>query len=362
MKQKQLLGRLALGISLASVACEKTETSTQALTPQSSAARSASAGPTVSVAPSAEAAPSASAGASSAAPPSAPAPGTLAVCERPESAQFDAASNAWYVSCMAKPDVAGDGFIAKLNAAADAVVTEKFTAGLNEPKGIRIRAGKLYVSDVAELVTIEVATGRVLAKTPVTGIHPDVPSAPFLNDVAVSEATGNVYVSDNRNDTLYLFNAEGVAPRLLFKSPTLEAPNGLLLDERPGVTPRLLIAAMGPGLKSGRTDKLGAVLAIDLDDFDDGDRVNVTYVSQRIGNLDGIELDGADLLVTDTYGGRLMRVSPTSTTRHFGQGDAYIVRQGFTRAADLGLDPATRRALVPQLSNGTVVLVDLNAS
>jgi hypothetical protein len=79
-----------------------------------------------------------------------PAPGTLAVCERPESAQFDAVSNAWYVSCMAKPDIAGDGFIAKLNAAADSVVTEKFTTGLNEPKGIRIRAGKLYVSDVTE--------------------------------------------------------------------------------------------------------------------------------------------------------------------------------------------------------------------
>src|SRR5688500_3303047 len=110
MSQKQLLGRLALGISLTSTACEKTETSPQALTP--------------------------------------PAPGTLAVCERPESAQFDAVSNAWYVSCMAKPDVAGDGFIAKLNAAADSVVTEKFTTGLNEPKGIRIRAGKLYISDV----------------------------------------------------------------------------------------------------------------------------------------------------------------------------------------------------------------------
>jgi hypothetical protein len=334
MRQEQLLGRLALGIGLASAACEKAETSTLALSAQSSGALSGSA--------------------------AAPA---LAVCERPESAQFDAGSNAWYVSCMAKPDVAGDGFIAKLNAAGDAIVTEKFTTGLNEPKGIRIRGGKLYVSDVTELVTIEVATGRALGKTSVVGAHPEVPSSPFLNDVAVSEATGNVYVSDNRNDTLYRFDADGGAPRLLVKSPSLEAPNGLLVDERPGVTPRLLVAAMGPGLASGRTDKLGAVLAIALGDLDDGDgRVEVTYVSQRIGNLDGIELDAGDLLVTDTYGGRLMRVSPTSTTPHFGEGDAQIVRQGFARGADLGFDPARRRALVPQLSNGTVVLVDLSAS
>jgi hypothetical protein len=215
---------------------------------------------------------------------------------------------------------------------------------------------------VTELVTIEVATGRVLAKASIVGIHPDVPSSPFLNDVAVSEATGNVYVSDNRNDTLYRFNAEGAAPRLLVKSPSLEAPNGLLVDERPGVPPRLLVAAMGPGLASGRTDKLGAVLAIALSDLDDGDaRIEVTFVTQRIGNLDGIELDAADLLLTDTYGGRLLRVTPTSTTPQFGQGDAKIVRQGFSRSADHGFDPATRRALVPQLSNGTVVLVDLNA-
>ncbi len=345
MSREKCLGPLVLGVALASAACEKTESSTQALTPPSTAVPSP-----ISTS---SAAPAASAAAT---------PVALAVCERPESAHFDAASNAWYVSCMAKPDVPGDGFIAKLNAAADSVVSEKFTPGLNEPKGIRIRAGKLYVSDVTELVTIDVGTGRVLGKASVAGIHPDVPSSPFLNDVAVSEATGNVYVSDNRNDTLYLFNAEGGAPRLLFKSPSLEAPNGLLVDERPGVRPRLLVAAMGPGLASGRTDKLGAVLAIDLDDFDDGDRVNVTYVSQRIGNLDGIELDGDDVLVTDTYGGRLMRVSPTSTTRHFGQGDAHIVRQGYSRAADLGFDPATRRALVPQLSSGTVVLVELNAS
>jgi DNA-binding beta-propeller fold protein YncE len=285
------------------------------------------------------------------------------VCERPESAQFDAGSNAWYVSCIAKPDVAGDGFIAKLNAAADAVVAEKFASGLNEPKGIRIRGGKLYVSDVTELVTIEVATGRVLGKASVLGIHPEVPSSPYLNDVAVSEATGDVYVSDNRNDSLYRFNAEGGAPRLLVKSPSLEAPNGVLVDERPGVTPRLLVAAMGPGLAAGRTDKLGAVLAIALSDLNDGDgRIEVTYVSQRIGNLDGIELDGADLLLTDTYGGRLLRVSPTSTTPQFGQGDAKIVQQGFARSADLGLDLTKRRALVPQLANGTVVLVDLNAS
>ncbi len=356
MRRKQLLVRLALGTVLASAACEKAGSPTRAQTAQGSGGQGSGGQSSGGQGSGGQ-----GSGGQSGATAAAAVPG-LAVCERPESAQFDAGSNAWYVSCMAKPDVAGDGYIAKLNASGDAVVTEKFVADLNEPKGIRIRGGKLYVSDVTELVTIDVATGRTLGKTSVVGVHPDVPSSPFLNDVAVSQATGNVYVSDNRNDTLYRFNADGGAAQLLVKSPSLEAPNGLLVDERPGITPRLLVAAMGPGLSSGRTDKLGAVLAIALSDLDDGDgRVEVTFVSQRIGNLDGIELDGGDLLVTDTYGGRLMRVSLSSTTPHFGEGDAHIVRQGFARSADLGIDPATRRALVPQLSAGTLVLVDLRA-
>src|SRR5262245_21588634 len=65
-------------------------------------------------------------------------PGSLAVGERPESAQFDPVSNAWYVSVQAKADVPGDGYIAKLNADATAFVSERFVTGLNEPKGVRI--------------------------------------------------------------------------------------------------------------------------------------------------------------------------------------------------------------------------------
>lgn len=290
--------------------------------------------------------------------------GPLKVCERPESAYFDATTNAWYVSCQGKTDP-DDGFVSKLNAEGSAVVTEKLVTGLDEPKGIRIHDGKLYVSNVTELVTASVETGAVLATTPVAGIDSDVPEAPFLNDVEVDDETGVVYVSDNRNNALFSFDQHGGSAKLLVKDAALEAPNGLLIDKRATSNVRLLIAAMGPGLNPmrGVTDKLGAVLAVDLADLNDGDKkVTVTYVTARIGNLDGIELDGNDLIVSDFFAGRVMRVPDTSQlpTITTGYGDAKILRQTLLRSGDLGVDGARRLVLVPETNNNALVALDLS--
>jgi hypothetical protein len=292
-------------------------------------------------------------------------PGSLRVCDRPESAYFDALSDAWYVSCQAKNDVPDDGYIAKLNAGGTAIVTEKFVSGLDEPKGIRVHAGKLYVSDVSELVTADVATGAKLNTTSVVGIDPRVPTASWsLNDVNVYEPTGDVYVSDNRNDQLYRFDASGGSPQLLVSGPVLEGPNGLLFDTRDPAAPRLLIASLGPGLNPmrGVTAKLGAVLSFALADVNDGNaELSASFVTPRIGNLDGIEWLGNDLLVTDFFSGRLMQVTPSSAAPAFNTGDAEILQQGFDTSADLGLDVGRGRIAVPETAAGTVVFIDVAA-
>jgi outer membrane protein assembly factor BamB len=291
-----------------------------------------------------------------------PPAGTLKVCERPESARFDAGSNSWYVSCQIKPDMPGDGYVTQVDGAGTMVVTEKFVSGLNEPKGIAINGEKLYVSDVTGLVTANLSDGTTLATTPVAGIDPEVPEMPFLNDVVVNPATGNVYVSDNRNGALFRFDADGGTPTLLVKDAALEAPNGLVLDMRDPANPGLLVAGMGPGLDPmrGVTAKLGCVMSVTLADLDDGDKkVTLTVVSPRVGNLDGIEFDGADLVISDFFAGRVMKLSPSMGEPMFNQGDAKILKQTLLRAADLGIDPVTRRAAVPETNNGTLVFLDL---
>ena len=65
----------------------------------------------------------------------------------------------------------------------------------------------------------------------------------------------------------------------------------------------------------GVTERLGAVYAISIADLTDGGPATVSYLTQRIGNLDGIELSGNDLIVTDIIGGRLLRVTPSTSGR-----------------------------------------------
>jgi DNA-binding beta-propeller fold protein YncE len=289
----------------------------------------------------------------------------LKVCERPESAAYDAKSDAWYVSCQVKSDVPGDGFVAKLSADASTIVTEKFITGLDEPKGIAFKEGKLFVSNVHELVTADLASGMVLSKVTVNGTGPLVPMSPFLNDVAVDEMTGEVYVSDNRNNVIVRFNAEGATPEVFASGPELEAPNGLLVDRRDSANPRLLVAGMGPGLNAskGVTDKLGTVYALPLSatatSSDAGTGLVVKHLTPRIGNLDGLALDGDDFLVTDFFAGRLMRVRSGTDTPVFNEGDAKILRQSFQRAADLGINTAKRLIVVPETNNGAFVAIDL---
>lgn len=263
---------------------------------------------------------------------------------------------------MAKNNVPDDGYVARLNADATEIVTERFVSGLDEPKGIRVNAGKLYVSDVSALVTADLATGETLATTSIVGIDARVPEQSSLNDVTVDPASGDVYVSDNRNDVLYRFDSNGESPELLIRSEVLEGPNGLVIDNRDPAAPRLLMATLGPGLDPmrGVTAKLGAVIAIDLADLNDGDdALATTYVSQRIGNLDGIELYGDDLLVSDFFAGRVLRLTPTLTAPAFEEGDGQIIRQSLANSADLGIDVDNGVIMVPETARGTLVAVDL---
>jgi hypothetical protein len=291
-----------------------------------------------------------------------PASSSFAVGARPESAQFDPVTNAWYVSVQGA-DVAGDGYIAKLDASASAFVTERFVTGLNEPKGLRVHDGKLFVADVTELVIIDLASAEVLSRTSVIGIGFNVPPEPFLNDVAVRASTGYVYVSDNRNNMIYRFEPDGSGPLLLLSDPNLEAPNGLLVDERDPDDPRLLVASLGPGFDPalGTTELPGAVLSLGIIDLNDGDaQAAVSLISQRIGNLDGIEISGDDLLVTDIFGGRLLRVTPsTSSPPALDEGNAEVLRSGLARSADLGFDPARGLIVVPETTSGVVTRITI---
>lgn len=253
----------------------------------------------------------------------------------PESAYWDAQSRSWFVSNVAgkEDEKDGRGWISRLDASGK-VLEHRWVDGLNSPHGIRVRRDTLYVSDLDELVVIDIPTAKIKARLA-------APGAKFLNDVAIGPA-GEVYVSDTFGNAIYRCAR---ACEVFVRSEKLECPNGLLVEGR-----RLLVAAWGTITDpvTFGTSTPGRLLAVDLKTK----KIEALGNGKPLGNLDGLEKSGADYLVTDFTAGKLLRVSKS--------GVATVLKGGFKDSADIGYDAVRRIVAVPEMSAGTVQVLRLD--
>lgn len=258
-------------------------------------------------------------------------PPSVSGFEFPESVYWDGEAGSFYVTNFGGSAIdpngrEADGYISRLSGEGR-VVAAKWVTGLRSPKGMRRRGGSLFVADAGQLVVVDVAAAAIEAT-----IDLDAAGAQFPNDVALDEATGDLYVSDTLGNAIYRFPSGTTTPELFIQSPDLESPNGLLVDGG-----RLLVAAFGAG-----PDQPGRVLVVDL-----ATKVIAPLGGMApVGQLDGIEKLGDAYLVTDNPGGRLLRVGP--------DGSVSEVATDMPGAADLGLRSGDRVAGIPQLRSGTV--------
>ncbi len=251
----------------------------------------------------------------------------------PESSYFDPGTGSWFISSIGlAPDAEGkngDGAIHRLDATGD-LIALPWVSGLDSPKGMRSHDGVLYVADIDTLVLIDIATATITDRVVMS-------EAVLLNDVAVDEATGDVYVTDWLGEKVFRVSDGGY--EVFLDTPDLEAPNGIIVEGG-----ALVLAAWGTNVdpEAGfATDEPGRILRVDL-----GTKA-ITAVSGRIGNLDGIERVGDHYLVTDWTGGRLLRVDS--------DGNAETLWQLLPSSADLGYDPETQTVGIPVTLGQTVV-------
>ncbi len=247
--------------------------------------------------------------------------------KNPESVLFDATRDRMYVSNIDGDPVGkdGNGFIS-LVSPDGAIAEAEWATGLDAPKGMALHEDRLYVSDIDQLVEIDVNTGAVVARYQTSG-------AKFLNDVAADEA-GNVYVSDMLDDAVY--RLAGGTFEIWVQEGGLTSPNGLIVEGN-----KLLVAAWGVRSEGFATDTLGNLKAVSLEtgtvtDYGDG---------TPVGNLDGIELDGqGNYLVTDWMNGGLFRIEAS------GKADLLIdLAQG---SADLEYIQPRDLAVIPMMNEG----------
>lgn len=92
-------------------------------------------------------------------------------------------------------DKDGNGFISQLNSDGT-MKTRHWIDNLNAPKGMAIYEGKLFVSDIEQLVEIDIEKAKIVKRYP-------VPKAIFLNDVA-ADVNGTIFVSDSEAGKIYI--------------------------------------------------------------------------------------------------------------------------------------------------------------
>jgi sugar lactone lactonase YvrE len=140
-----------------------------------------------------------------------------------ESTLYDAKSGTIYTSNIegGPTNKDGKGSISKLKP--DGTIAEvKWVTGLHAPKGMAILNDKLYVTDIDELVEINLADGKIAKRYPVKG-------AKFLNDAATDGS--KVYFTDMNTGKVHVL--EGGKVNTVAEGR--ENINGLAFDQKGGL-------------------------------------------------------------------------------------------------------------------------------
>jgi len=248
----------------------------------------------------------------------------------PESVSWDPGAKVFYVSNLGGDPMTkdGNGFISKLKADGS-VDTLKWVTGLDSPKGTEVASGKLWVTDIDQLVEIDTATGKILNKYP-------APGAKFLNDLAVA-TDGRIFIADTFSNAIYLFENGKISEWV--KGGKLIGPNGLII-----LGSDLIVAELGDASQGFDKLKPGNVKKIDLATKEISD----FGTAESVGGLDGIEPAGdGGVYVTDNGGGRLLKVMPGKAAEEIAK-----LKPG---SADMEYVPDQKLFVIPQMQQSEVV-------
>jgi sugar lactone lactonase YvrE len=268
--------------------------------------------------------------------------------KNPESVAYASEQNVLFVSNVNGKPTQKDqnGFISKVSSSNGSIIELNWVTGLNAPKGIAISNNKstLYVSDITDLVEINIDNGKIMKRY-------NAPGSAFLNDV-VSDNQGNIYVSDTVTNTIYKLDTNAKdgnnmsSLQAWLQSPQLNGPNGLHVDNSKN---RLIVASLGDMSKPG-----GGIEVIDLKNK------TITTLGKEgttspFGGLDGIESDTTEAryYVSDNPAGKVYIVYADGT------GYGILIDLHTKGAADLGFIPSQSTIIIPLMQDNKLVAYKL---
>jgi hypothetical protein len=176
----------------------------------------------------------------------------------------------------------GNGFIATMTPGGPVAILDWVT-GLDAPKGMALKDGRLFVSDIDRIVEISTSERKVVARHAARG-------AKFLNDVALAP-DGSVLASDSGGARIYALKEGAVSVWLA--DAALSSINGLLPEAS-----RLIVTTMD-----------GKLLAIDWT------TKAITTLASDLGQADGVAALGDGAYIVGEWPGRLFEVKADGTSR-----------------------------------------------
>ncbi|WP_462280579.1 SMP-30/gluconolactonase/LRE family protein [Salinivirga cyanobacteriivorans] len=247
---------------------------------------------------------------------------TDAIFDVPESVCYSPGQQVLYVANISgKPtEKDGKGFISKLSLTGEMINKEWYT-GLDAPKGMGIYDNKLYVTNIDEVVAIDLNSAEEAGRWKCEG-------AKFANDIAIT-ANGDVFISGMQNGAIYRIS-NGEITRWKAEK-TFQKPNGLWT---------------GPDYLY-----VGAAKHIYRVDYE---RAEVEKYIENSGGVDGLERIENGFFLKSDWTGHVHVVSPAHP-KHLilNTADQKI------NAADIEYIPSMKMMLVPTFFDNRVVAYEI---
>jgi sugar lactone lactonase YvrE len=260
--------------------------------------------------------------------------------KNPESVIYGPKQNVLFVSNVnGKPDQKDqNGFISKVSPSNGSIIELNWITRLNAPKGMAISNdnNRLYVSDITDVVEIDIASGQIINRF-------NAPGSAFLNDV-VSDNQGNIYVSDTGINTIYKLDTNTKdrystsSLQVWLQNPLLNGPNGLHIDNNKN---RLIVASLGDLSKPG-----AGIEVVDLKNKTIS-TLGKEGTTSPFGGLDGIVSDATEThyYITDNPAGKVYVVNADGT------GYVTLTDLHTKGAADLGSIPDQSMIIIPLMQD-----------
>lgn len=273
-------------------------------------------------------------------------PESIEVGTRPESITkgFD---GDYFVTVMGEQGP-GNAHIARIR---DGVVSV-FSDGMDEPKGIAFDGSHLYATDQKRVWRVD-STGL---KTQLA-VESDFPVAiSFLNDAAVSKDGRTLYVTDmGANDKMFgpdgfwpLDSEQAKSIPVIGRVFKISLPDGkveIAVDADP-----LMPCPNGVGIGKDGQLLIGAFFRGNLIEVRDG---RLQVVADGFRGADAVEQDTAgNYYVSSWNGAKVWKVDGKTK-------EVTILIEGLKSAADFYLDEENGRILLPDMTAGTVIRLDL---